>query len=63
MLATTLGGFLLTRSALAARRRGHPLASAKLAGARFYASQLLPPAAALRSAVTAGSAPLGVVLD
>ena len=63
MLATTLGGFLLTRSALAARRIGHPLASAKLAGARFYASQLLPPAAALRSAVTAGSAPLGAVLD
>jgi 3-(methylsulfanyl)propanoyl-CoA dehydrogenase len=63
MLATTLGGFLLTRSALAAGRIGHPLASAKLAGARFYASQLLPPAAALRSAVMAGSAPLGAVLD
>ncbi len=63
MLATTLGGFLLARSALAARRSGHPLADAKLAGARFYVSQLLPPAAALRAAVTAGSAPLGLALD
>ena len=63
MLATTLGGFLLARSALAARRSGHPLADAKLASARFYISQLLPPAAALRAAVTAGSAPLGLALD
>ena len=63
MLATTLGGFLLARSALAARRAGHPLAASKLASARFYAGQLLPPAAALRAAVTAGSAPLQAALD
>jgi hypothetical protein len=63
MLATTLGGFLLARSALAARRSGHPLAASKLASARFYAGQLLPPAAALRAAVTAGSAPLQAALD
>jgi alkylation response protein AidB-like acyl-CoA dehydrogenase len=63
MLATTLGGFLLARSALAAKRSGHPLAAAKLASARFYMGQLLPPAAALRAAVTAGSAPLQAALD
>ena len=63
MLATTLGGFLLARSARAARRSGHPLAASKLASARFYIGQLLPPAAALRAAVTAGSAPLRAALD
>jgi hypothetical protein len=63
MLATTLGGFLLARAALRARAADHPLAEAKLASARFYTSQLLPPAAALRAAVTAGSAPLAVALD
>jgi len=63
MLATTLGGFLLTRSALTARGAVHPLAAAKLASARFYVTQLLPPAAALRAAVTAGSAPLQAALD
>jgi 3-(methylthio)propanoyl-CoA dehydrogenase len=63
MLATTAGGFLLARSALAARRSGPPLAASKLANARFYAGQLLPPAAALRAAVTAGSAPLQAALD
>jgi Acetyl-CoA dehydrogenase C-terminal like len=63
MLATTLGGFLLARSALIARNAGHPLAEAKLASARFYVTQLLPPAAALRAAVTAGSAPLRAALD
>jgi alkylation response protein AidB-like acyl-CoA dehydrogenase len=63
MLATTLGGFLLTRAAIRARAAGHPLADAKLASARFYVTQLLPPAAALGPAVTAGSAPLGAALD
>jgi alkylation response protein AidB-like acyl-CoA dehydrogenase len=63
MLATTLGGFLLTRAAIRARAAGHPLADAKLASARFYVIQLLPPAAALGPAVTAGSAPLGAALD
>jgi alkylation response protein AidB-like acyl-CoA dehydrogenase len=63
MLATTLGGFLLTRAAVRAGAAGHPLAEAKLASARFYVTQLLPPAAALRSAVTAGSAPLGATLN
>ena len=62
MLATTLGGFLLARSMLAARDAGHPLAGAKRAGAVFYVTQLLPPAAALLPAVTAGSASLEAAL-
>jgi alkylation response protein AidB-like acyl-CoA dehydrogenase len=63
MLATTLGGFLLARAALRARAADHRLAQAKLASVRFYVGQLLPPAAALRTAVTAGAAPLAVALD
>jgi alkylation response protein AidB-like acyl-CoA dehydrogenase len=62
MLATTLGGFLLARSMLAARETGHPLAGAKRASASFYITQLLPPAAALLPAVTAGSGPLEAAL-
>ena len=60
LLATTLGGFLLARAALAAR--GGALAEAKLASAQFYIGQLLPPAVALRAAVTGGSAPLRAAL-
>jgi alkylation response protein AidB-like acyl-CoA dehydrogenase len=56
LFATTLGGFLLARSALAAR--GTALAESKRASAAFYVGQLLPPAMALLPAVTAGSAPL-----
>jgi hypothetical protein len=56
LFATTLGGFLLARSALAAR--GTEFADGKHASAAFYVGQLLPPATALLPAVTAGSAPL-----
>jgi 3-(methylthio)propanoyl-CoA dehydrogenase len=56
LFATTLGGFLLARSALAARGTG--LAKSKRASAEFYIGQLLPPATALLPAVTAGSAAL-----
>jgi alkylation response protein AidB-like acyl-CoA dehydrogenase len=58
MFATTVGGFLLARSALAAQAARDPLAEEKLASARFYATQLLPPASGLLPAVTAGCAPL-----
>ena len=61
LFATTLGGFLLARSALAAR--GTALAESKRASAAFYVGQLLPPAAALLPAVTAGSAPLAAELS
>jgi alkylation response protein AidB-like acyl-CoA dehydrogenase len=60
LLATTLGGFLLARAALAAQ--GGALAEAKLASAQFYIGQLLPPATALRAAVIGGSAPLRAAL-
>jgi hypothetical protein len=56
LFATTLGGFLLARSALLAR--GTELADEKRASAAFFVGQLLPPAAALLPAITAGSAPL-----
>jgi 3-(methylthio)propanoyl-CoA dehydrogenase len=60
LFATTLGGFLLARSALLAR--GTPLAESKRASAAFYVGQLLPPATALRPAVTSGAAPLAAEL-
>jgi 3-(methylthio)propanoyl-CoA dehydrogenase len=60
LFATTLGGFLLARSALAARGTG--LAASKRASAAFYVDQLLPPATALLPAITAGSAPLAAEL-
>jgi hypothetical protein len=60
LFATTLGGFLLARSALAAR--GTALAESKRASAAFYVGQLLPPATALLPAVTAGSAAIGAEL-
>jgi alkylation response protein AidB-like acyl-CoA dehydrogenase len=58
MFAATAGGFLLARSALAADGIDDRRAADKLAGARFYARQLLPPASALLPAITAGCAPL-----
>ena len=42
MFATTAGGFLLARAALAAERASDRLAEERLACARFYAVQLLP---------------------
>jgi hypothetical protein len=65
LFGLVIGGWLLARSALAASRL---LPSAggseavflreKIATARFYAGQLLPQAAALLPAVTAGAGPL-----
>ena len=60
LFATTLGGFLLARSAGAAA--GTPMAAPKRATARFFLRQLLPPAQALASAVTAGSEILNTAL-
>jgi hypothetical protein len=60
LFATTLGGFALARSALAAR--GTEFADSKRASAAFYVGQVLPPATALLPAVTAGSAPLAAEL-
>ena len=58
------GGWLLARAALAARRSGRAgggdqdFLAAKVATAAFYCQQVLPRAAGLLPAVTAGSAPL-----
>ena len=60
-----IGGWLMARSALAASRLLRTAGGAdaaflqeKIATARFYAGQLLPQAAGLLPAVTAGAGPL-----
>jgi len=66
MLGIVTGGWLLTRAALAAARLAEgdgdgfddDFLAQKLVTARFYATQLLPRAAGLRPAVTAGPADL-----
>jgi hypothetical protein len=64
MCGIVSGGWLLTRSALAALRcldgdrPGDGLLEQKVVTARFYCDQLLPQAAGLRAAVTAGLAEL-----
>ncbi len=66
MSGIVIGGWLLTRSALAAaglrdgdgRGFGDDFLAQKLVTARFYATQLLPQAAGLAPAVTAGNADL-----
>ena len=50
-----VGGWLMAKSALAARGLDDGIAEAQLPLARFYAEQLLPQAAGLVGAVTAGS--------
>jgi alkylation response protein AidB-like acyl-CoA dehydrogenase len=64
MCGIVTGGWLLARSALVAQRRldgdtaGDELLEQKIITARFYCDQLLPHAAGLRAAVTAGSTDL-----
>ena len=60
MAGTVVGGWLLARSALAANGGGADpgFCAAKIATAAFYAGQILPTAAGLHAAVTAGAAPL-----
>jgi len=55
LMAPTVGAFVLARAAHRAAAHGHRAAAAKRTTARFYATQLLPPASALLGAVTAGS--------
>jgi hypothetical protein len=54
LLGTALGGALLARLAVDARRRGHPLAAAKLATARFFAEQDLARAPGFLAAIKGG---------
>ena len=59
MWGLVAGGWLMARSALAGRATGDAeLAETQLVLARFYAEQLLPQAAGLLSAATAGSGDL-----
>jgi alkylation response protein AidB-like acyl-CoA dehydrogenase len=66
LFGTVVGGWLLARSALAATdlldsgdsTYSRPFLEAKIDVARFYCEQLLPRAAGLVPAVTAGAAPL-----
>jgi hypothetical protein len=61
MMGTVLGGWLLARAATVATRESvmegadRDFLTAKIATARFYASQILPQAAGLASAVTSGA--------
>jgi alkylation response protein AidB-like acyl-CoA dehydrogenase len=56
MLATTVGGWLLARQALAVQPEApdDPWAAAKLISARWFAEQILPAVGALTGPVTAG---------
>jgi hypothetical protein len=64
MFGLVTGGWFLARSALAAQQRlaegrgDKEWLQEKIATARFYAEQLLPQAAGLAGAVTAGAAVL-----
>jgi hypothetical protein len=60
MLATTVGGWLLARQALAVHPMADtdPVAEARLATARWFAAQVLPSVAALLGPVTAGRGPV-----
>ena len=62
MFGTVAGGYYLSRLALAASaENGDPWFEAKIDTAAFYAQHILPPAAGLRSSVTAGAAGLFAV--
>jgi len=60
MLATTVGGWLLARQALAVRPAADtdPGAEARLVTAQWFAAQVLPSVAALLGPVTAGRGPV-----
>jgi hypothetical protein len=54
LFGTVLGGALLARLAVDAKRRGHPLAAAKLATATFFAEQDLARAPGFLAAIKGG---------
>ena len=59
LFGTVLGGALLARLAAEAGRRGHPLATAKLATARFFAEHELAHAPSLLPAIEGGATVVG----
>jgi alkylation response protein AidB-like acyl-CoA dehydrogenase len=63
LFGTVLGGALLTRLAVDAKKRDHPLAAAKLASARFFAEHELARAPGLLPAIRGGATILGIDPD
>jgi 3-(methylthio)propanoyl-CoA dehydrogenase len=59
LFGTVIGGWLMARLAIAAKRGGHPLAAAKLATARFYAEQILATAPGFLPAIKGGATVTG----
>ncbi len=59
LFGTVLGGWLMARLALAAQKKGHPLAAAKLATARFFADHVLATAPSFLPAITGGATVIG----
>jgi alkylation response protein AidB-like acyl-CoA dehydrogenase len=59
LLGTLLGGALLARLAVEAKKRDHPLAAAKLASARFFAEHELARAPGFLAAIKGGDTVLG----
>ena len=59
LFGTVIGGWLMARLALAAKRGGHPIAAAKLATARFYAEQTLATAPGFLPAIKGGATVVG----
>ena len=59
LFGTVMGGHLMARLALGARKVGHPLADAKLATARFYAEHILATAPGFLPAVKGGATVVG----
>ena len=59
LFGTVIGGWLMARLAIAAKRSSHPLAAAKLATARFYAEQILAAAPGFLPAIKGGATVTG----
>ncbi|HTW50604.1 MAG TPA: acyl-CoA dehydrogenase [Stellaceae bacterium] len=59
LLGTVMGGHLMARLAVGARKANHPLAEAKLATARFYAEHVLAAAPGFLPAIQGGATVVG----
>jgi hypothetical protein len=59
LFGTVMGGHLMARVAVGARRASHPLADTKLATARFYAEQILSAAPGFLPAIKGGATVVG----
>ncbi|MGA8400522.1 MAG: acyl-CoA dehydrogenase [Stellaceae bacterium] len=59
LFGRVMGGHLMARLAVGARKAGHPLADAKLATARFYADHVLAAAPGFLPAIKGGATVIG----